>query len=118
MGLPADFSGRVTVEDLQALDDLLLIARRRAVAHVVENLGANGLVLVLGQVEKTVPEVRLVRPDLTRAHLLSGAKANRSVLVPSHFNDGVDVLGLSNLVDELVDIFRGGLLRLLLRVDF
>ena len=117
MSLSPDLLIRVTVEYFQALNDLLLIARRRAVTHVVQNLISHVVILVLCQLKQPVPEIRLVRLDSARAHLLSGLKSNLGVLVPGELNDYINVLSVSNLGHELVDVLLSSSLRLLLRVD-
>ena len=67
----------------------------------MQNLGANVLVLVLGQLKQPVPEVRLVRSNLARAHLLAGLQSDLWVRVPRQLDDGVDVLSVPDLGHEL-----------------
>ena len=72
MSLAPDLSVRIPIEDLQALDHLLLITIRRTIAHIVEDLGSDGVVFVLGKFEKPRPKLRLICLDTAWTHLLSG----------------------------------------------
>ena len=117
MGLAPDLSVRVPVEDLEALGHPVLVARRRAVAHVVQDLCPDILVLVLSKVEQSVPEVRLVCLDSAWAHLLGGLQSDHLVLVPSELNDLIDVLSVADLGQSGGDVFLCGSLWLLLRIN-
>ena len=101
VSLASDVGTRVPVEDLQALDHLLLIARRRAVTHVVEDLSADVLVVVLGQLEKPVPEVRLVALDSAWAHLLGGLQPDLRVVVLGELNDLLNVRSSLDLLKRV-----------------
>ena len=117
MGLAPDLSVRVPVEDLEALGHPVLVARRRAVAHVVQDLRPDILVLVLSKVKQSVPEVRLVCLDSAWAHLLGGLQSDHLVLVSSELNDLINVLSVTDLGQSGGDVFLCGTLWLLLRVD-
>ena len=98
VGLPSNFQVRVTVKDFKALNHLVFNVRWRTITHVMQDLEPNVLVIVVCQLEYSLPELRNISLDVAWAHLSDRSHLDLDVVALRVLNQGFDVFRVFNNV--------------------